>query len=59
MNFSKKVTASASFGQFCFVGQDQWVQMEAKLSAMIRGLSGNGVGQSKWLSAKVNAPNFG
>ena len=47
MNFSNKITVSASFGQFYFVGQDQWVQMEAKTVGHDQSLSGNGVGQGK------------
>ena len=53
------MTASASFGHFHFDGQDQWVQMEAKNVGHDKRSVWNGVGQAKWLSAKVNDPNFG
>ena len=59
MKFFKKMTASASFGHFSFVGQDRWVQIEAKTVGHDKRFVWKCVGQAKWLSAKVNDPNFG
>ena len=59
MKFSKKRLQVLVLAIFILSAKINGSKWKLKLSAMIRGLSGNGVGQAKWLSAKVNDPNFG